>query len=79
MPRNTTRYYIRGDVVQAALDRHHLTHRQFAYHLGYSPSHWSTLFRGLRPLSPAVRRCLLTSKFLEGVNPDDLWTVESAS
>ena len=70
------RYYLNDAVVQAALDRHHLTHHQFAVHLGYSRSHWSGLVNRHRPLTPKVRQDLAKSKYLRDLDPDALWDIE---
>ncbi|MCK6502707.1 hypothetical protein L6R53_04805 [Myxococcota bacterium] len=73
------RFYLRADTVQAALDRHHLTHMLFADHLGLSRSYWSQVFNRHRALSPDVRRDLLASRYLRGVSEADLWDVVEAA
>jgi len=69
------RFYLRAPLVQAVLDRNHLTHVRFADHLGLSRSYWSQLFNRRRPLSPDVRRDLLGSRYLHDVPEADLWDV----
>lgn len=70
------RYYLNDAVVQTALDRANLTHKEFARHLGISRAHWSVIFNRWRRLTPMVRQLLVRSKYLTGIAPDDLWDVE---
>jgi hypothetical protein len=72
-PRRT--FYLRADVVQDVLDRYHLSHLRFADHVGRSRSSWSQVFNGHRPLSPGVRRDLLASRYLRGIDEASLWRV----
>ncbi len=69
------RFLLRADTVQDALDRHHLTHKRFADHLGLSRSYWSQVFHRRRHLSPSVRLRLLASEYLGGLGEADLWDV----
>ena len=69
------RYLLRTAFVQDVLDRNHLSHLRFADHLGLSRSYWSQLFNRRRPLSPDVRRDLLSSRYLRDLPEDDLWDI----
>ena len=69
------RYFVRTAFVQDVLDRHHLSHLRFADHLGMSRSYWSQVFNRRRPLSPDVRRDLLSSRYLRDLPEHDLWDV----
>lgn len=73
----TTRYFIRPDTVQRALDRAHLTHGRFADHLGMSRSYWSQVFHRHRHLTPTTRQLLLASRYLKHVDEDELWDIEA--
>jgi antitoxin component HigA of HigAB toxin-antitoxin module len=73
----TPRYFLCSDVVQAALDRAHLTHGLFADHLGLSRSYWSQVFHRHRHLTPNLRRLLLGSRHLRGLAEDALWEIET--
>jgi len=69
------RFYIKRSKVQEILDFNHLTHRGFAKDLDLSPSHWSLLFNGKRPLTPTVRRRLLQNPVLQSCSESDIWNV----
>jgi len=69
------RYLLRRDTIELALDRNHLTHRRFADHLGLSRSYWSQVLNRHRHLTPMVRRCLLGSRYLKGVDERLLWDI----
>ena len=62
--------------IQSALDRAHLAHKDFADHLGISRAYWSQLFNRKRRVTPMVRQLLVKSKYLEGIEHDELWEVE---
>ena len=69
------RYFLRRDTIELALDSNHLTHRRFADHLGLSRSYWSQVLNRHRHLTPMVRRCLLGSRYLKGVEEHHLWDI----
>lgn len=73
---NPATYLLRPETVQAVLDRHHLTHQAFADSLGLSRSYWSALFHRRRALTPSVRRTLLDSPTLRGLDEALLWDVQ---
>jgi hypothetical protein len=70
-----SRYLLRKATVDAMLDRNHLTHQRFADHLGLSRSYWSQVYNGRRHLTPAVRQCLLGSRYLKGLDEAALWDI----
>ncbi len=69
------RYFLRSDVLERALERKHLTHQRFAAHLGLSRSYWSQVFNRHRQLTPQVRTWLLASRYLKGIDEDQLWDI----
>lgn len=69
-------FLLRPDTIQDVLDRHHLSHGRFADHLGLSRSYWSQVFNRHRHLTPALRQCLLGSRYLQGLDEAQLWDVE---
>lgn len=71
----TERFLLRQDTVQRVITRNHLTHQQFADHLGLSRSYWSQVFNRHRHLTPMLRQLLLASRFLKTVPEDELWDV----
>ncbi len=73
---NPATYFLRPETVQAVLDRRHLTHQAFADSLGLSRSYWSALFHRRRALTPSVRRTLLDSAVLRGLDEALLWDVQ---
>ncbi len=73
---NAATYLLRPETLQAVLDRRHLTHQAFADSLGLSRSYWSALFHRKRALTPAVRRTLLDSPVLRGLDEALLWDVQ---
>lgn len=72
-PPVTSRFWLNAAVVPGRLEAHHLTHGEFADSLGLSRSYWNQLIHGKRPLTPQVRRCLLTSGPLAGVPENEFW------
>ncbi len=72
---NAATYLLRPETLQAVLDQRHLTHQAFADSLGLSRSFWSALFHRKRALTPAVRRALLDSPVLCGLDEALLWDV----
>jgi hypothetical protein len=66
-------FLLRTQTIEDVLDRHHLTHADFADHLGLSRSYWSQVVNRRRALSPAVRQCLIASRYLRGVAESALW------
>jgi len=71
------RHLLRPASVQGALDQHHLSHRDFAAHLGLSASYWSQLFNRRYTLSPRLRRKLKSSPYLQHLDDGQLWDVLS--
>jgi hypothetical protein len=69
------RYLLRRDTVQRVITRNHLTHQQFADHLGLSRSYWSEVFNRHRHLTPTMRQTLLGSRLLKHLPEDALWDV----
>jgi len=70
-----SRYFIRRSEVQDILDRHHLTHREFAESIGMPQSYWSSLFNRRHALTPRTRRLLLTAPCFVDASEADLWEV----
>ncbi len=75
---DTERFLIRQDTVQRVITRNHLTHQQFADHLGLSRSYWSQVFNRHRHLTPMLRQILLGSRLLKNVPEAELWDIVSA-
>lgn len=73
------RFLIRQDTVQRVITRNHLTHQQFADHLGLSRSYWSQVFNRHRHLTPMLRQTLLGSRLLKSVPEDELWDIVPAA
>lgn len=71
----TDRFLLRQDTVQRVITRNHLTHQQFADHLGLSRSYWSQVFNRHRHLTPMLRQLLLASRHLKAVPEEELWDV----
>jgi len=72
-PRRPFLHWLHSTRVAEQIDLHHITHCQFADHLGLSRSYWSQLYNRRRPLTPMVRACLLGSRYLEGLAESELW------
>lgn len=68
-------YLLRKDTIEIVLDRNHLTHVRFAHHLGLSRSYWSQVFNRHRRLTPELRQCLLSSRYLQRIDEDELWDI----
>jgi transcriptional regulator with XRE-family HTH domain len=68
-----SRFLLRQDTIRRVLTRSHLTHQQFADHLGLSRSYWSQLYNRHRHLTPTLRQTLLASRYLAGLAEDELW------
>ncbi|TNE87273.1 MAG: hypothetical protein EP330_18810 [Deltaproteobacteria bacterium] len=73
MPRRPSSFFLRTDTIQKIVDRAHLTHTQFAKHLGVNRSHWSALVNRRRAVSPEIRRALLTSRHTKNFPEHELW------
>lgn len=69
------RFFLRRDTLHRVITRNHLTHQQFADHLGLSRSYWSQVFNRHRHLTPLLRQTLLGSRLLKGVPEDELWDI----
>ncbi len=69
------RFLIRQDTILRAITYNHLTHQQFADHLGLSRSYWSQVFNRRRHLTPMLRQLLLGSRLFKNVPEDELWDV----
>ena len=68
-------FLLRSDTIRWVLARNHLTHQRFADHLGLSRSYWSQIVNRHRHLTPTTRQILLASRYLRGLNEDELWEV----
>lgn len=73
MPRRPSSFFLQTETIQDAIDRAHLTHTEFARHLGVNRSHWSALFNGRRPVSPEIRRALVKSRHTRHIPESELW------
>lgn len=72
------RFLLRRDTLQRVITRSHLTHQQFADHLGLSRSYWSQVFNRHRHLTPLLRQTLLGSRLLKSVPEGELWDIVPA-
>jgi transcriptional regulator with XRE-family HTH domain len=79
MPRSPAIYLLRADHVRDFIDGLHQTQSWAARHLGLSRSYWSQLMNGRRPLSPSVRRLLLSSPHFGKLGEDALWERRAAN
>lgn len=69
----TTRFWLNAAVVSARLEERHMNQGEFADELGLSRSYWSQLMHRKRPLTPRLRRWLLTAPTLAGLGEAQLW------
>ena len=67
--------YLRPATVRAVLFRDHLCQEGFAFELGLSRQHWSTLYNRRRSLTAKVRRALLANPRLVGIAETELFEV----
>ena len=67
--------YLRPAAVRAVLFRDHICQEGFAFELGLSRQHWSTLYNRRRSLTAKVRRALLANPRLTGIPEAELFEV----
>lgn len=79
MHRLAAHFRVNAVTSQAALDHRHLTHQQFADHVGIRRGYWSQIVNRFWPFSQMVRYCMHRSAYLRDIEPGDLWTVEPAA
>ncbi len=69
------RFYLRPTAIRAALQRNHMTQREFCRRLGVSPTYFSCLINRKRHVSAPFRRLLLSSGVFEATPESELWDV----
>lgn len=69
----TTRFWLNATVVAARLEERYMNHGDLADELGLSRSYWSQLLHRKRSLTPQLRRWLLASPTLAGLQEGQLW------
>ena len=72
-PPATTRFWLNAVVVSARLEERHMNQGDLADELGLSRSYWSQLMHRKRPLTPRLRKGLLSAPTLAGLGEAQLW------